>query len=283
MWGPFSSEFQNRSATNLAFYLQDTIKLWDRWFTTLGMRSDHHNRFGHYNTYRAASTFIIRETGTSLKASYGTGFKAPTLFQLYSSFGDPGLNPETSLGWDAGIEQSFFRNRLQLGATYFQNRINNLIQFSPMFVYENIAKARTQGMEAFITANPLRNLFLKASYTYTDTKDLSMGSATSGDPLLRRPRNKFSINMNYQPHRKVNVNVDVTHIGQRNDMDFNTFPAAEVKLASFTLVNLAVSYDITRNINLFGKLVNMLDTPYETVKGYGAPRISAYGGLRLAI
>jgi vitamin B12 transporter len=282
-FGPYNSDFQNRSATNLAFYAQDTIKLWDRWVTTLGMRSDHHNRFGHYNTYRAATTYIIRETGTSFKASYGTGFKAPTLYQLYSSFGDPNLNPETSQGWDAGVEQALFHNRLQLGATYFQNRINNLIQFSPLFTYQNIAKARTQGMETYLTATPLRNVTLRASYTYTDTKDMSMNSATSGDPLLRRPRNKFSINLNYQPRKNINVNLDVTHIGQRSDMDFTVYPSSEVKLSAATLINLAVSYDITRHINLYGRLVNILDTPYELVKGYGTPRISAYGGIRLAI
>lgn len=285
MFGPFISEFSNRSATTTAFYAQDHIQLWNRWFTTLGMRVDHHNRFGNYPTYRAASTYIVRKTGTSFRASFGTGFKAPTISQMFGPFGaNPDLKPETSTGWDAGIEQSLFDNRVQLGTTVFQNHVKDLIQYSSLSRgYDNIAKARMQGMEAFVASQPFRNLQLRASYTYTDTKDLSIGGADSGDPLLRRPRNKFSVNMNYQPHRKVNINLDITHIGQRLDKDFNMFPAAQVKLAAFTLVNLAVSYDVTKNINVFGKLVNILDTPYEMVKGYGTPRISAYGGLRLAL
>jgi len=79
------------------------------------------------------------------------------------------------------------------------------------------------------------------------------------------------------------VNLDITHIGKRSDLDFVTYPALQVKLTAFTLVNLAVSYDVTKNINVFGKLVNILDTPYELAKGYAMPRFSAYGGLRLAL
>lgn len=279
-WGPFISEFPNRSATDIAFYAQDYISLRNTLFTTLSIRRDHHNRFGNYTTYRAATSLPIRKTGTTFKASYGTGFKAPTLYQLYSNFGDPGLNPETSLGWDAGVEQALFKNRLQLGATCFQNQIKNLIQFNSLFTYENIARARTQGIEAYAAAQPFKALQLRSSYTYTDTKDL-----TTGDPLLRRPRHKLSFNLNYQPHKKVNINLDVTHIGQRSDLDFPPFPLPprNVKLAAFTLVNLAISYDVTQTLNLFARLVNLLDTPYELTKGYGTARFSAYGGLRLGL
>lgn len=277
-FGPFDSAFQNRSATDVAFYAQDYFSIRNKLFTTVSIRHDHHNRFGNAMTYHATSTFPIRKTGTTFKASYGTAFKAPTLYQLFSNYGNPSLSPESSIGWDAGIEQALFQNRLNVGVTYFQNQIKNLIQFSPLFTYENIANVRTQGLEVFANAHPLKTLSLQASYTYTDAKD-----PISGDPLLRRPRNKLSLSMNYQPHPKVSINLNASHIGQRNDLDFNVFPVRLTKLTPVTLINVALRYDVTPHMNVFAKLVNLLDTPYESVKGYGMPRISAYGGIGLTL
>lgn len=285
-FGPFNSEAQLRSATNTAFYVQDRISLWDRWFTTIGYRMDHHNRFGNHHNFRADSIYTVKPTGTRLKGSFGTGFKAPTLSQLYGTFGaNPNLRPETSTGWDVGVEQPMMENKIQVGATVFQNQVRNLIDFrSQGFAtfYTNVEQARMQGIETYITSQPFQCLQIRSSYTYTDTKDLGP-STTQGDPLLRRPRNKASLNINYQPVKRLNVNLDITHTGQRSDLDFFNFPAQEVKLKAFTLINLAVTLALTDHVSLYGRVVNFLDTPYETVKGYGNPRISAYGGLKMAL
>ncbi len=285
----FPTTFNTRSATNTAFYVQDHIQLWNRWFTTLGYRLDHHNRFGGSHNFRAASTYVLPKTGTRLKGSLGTGFKAPTLSQLYGNFGpNPNLKPETSLGWDAGIEQGLFAQKIQLGATVFQNQVKNLIDFKEIApftsLYYNVNQARTQGLETYLTSQPFSCLQLRASYTYTDTKTLSAG-ANQGDPLLRRPRNKLSLNINYHPTNRLNVNLDITHTGDRSDVYFSpvTFSSRTLKLKAYTLINLALEYTLTDHVTLYGRLVNLLDTPYETVKGYGAPRISAYGGLKLAL
>jgi vitamin B12 transporter len=286
IFGPFNSEAQLRSATNTAFYVQDRISLWDRWFTTLGYRMDHHNRFGNHHNFRADSIYTVKQTGTRLKGSFGTGFKAPTLSQLYGAFGaNPNLRPETSTGWDVGIEQPLIENKIQVGATVFQNQVRNLIDFrSQGFAtfYTNVEQARMQGIETYIASQPFQCLQIRSTYTYTDTKDLGP-STTQGDPLLRRPRNKASLNINYQPVKRLNVNLDITHTGQRSDLDFFSFPAQEVKLKAFTLINLAVTLALSDHVSLYGRVVNFLDTPYETVKGYGNPRISAYGGLKMAL
>ncbi len=287
VFGPFNTAAQLRSATNTAFYVQDRIQLWDRWFTTLGYRYDRHNRFGGHHNFRADSIYTIKRTGTSIKGSIGTGFKAPTLSQLYGTFGaNPNLLPETSVGWDLGLEQALLGNKIQMGATLFQNQVRNLIDFRPTGLfstaYTNVAKARMQGLEAYITSQPFKCLQLRSSYTYTDTKDLGP-SSTQGDALFRRPRNKASFNINYQPIKRLNINLDITHTGQRSDLDFFTFPARPVKLKAYTLINLAMELALSDQVSLYGRLVNFLDTPYETVKGYGNPRISAYGGLRWAL
>ena len=94
---------------------------------------DDNESFGAHSTYRIAPAMIVPWTDTKLKASYGTGFKAPTLNQLFVSFpafnffANPNLLPEESLGYDAGFEQPFFNDRVRFGATYFHNDITNLI------------------------------------------------------------------------------------------------------------------------------------------------------------
>jgi len=281
-FGPFVSELGNHTATNVGLYFQDYIKLTDRWFTTAGARWDRYNRFGHATTYRVATSYVIPETGTTFKASYGTGFKAPTLYQLYSSFGNTNLNAEKSRGWDMGVEQKLFKKSLLLGATYYHNYVNNLINTVDIapFVsqYSNVGNARMVGSEVYSTWTPRRWLTARGSYTATYARDLD-----SHEQLLRRPRHKMSFNVNIQPTQKFNINLDITHFSSRRDNDFFTFPATRVTLNPYTLINLALSYKLSGNCTIFGRLVNLLDMPYENVKGYGSPRLSAYGGLQIGI
>ncbi len=282
-FGPYTSFQTTRSATDFAFYAQDYWNIRNHAYLTSSIRYDKHNRFGNHVTYNTALNVPLNRFGTTLKGRFGTGFKAPSLNQLYSDpgiGGNPNLKAETSIGWDAGIEQKLFDQRFVLNGTVFQNQIKNLIQaLSPDFVYDNVGKARTQGIELSATAQPFKGIKhldsfrLRTSYTYTDTKNLD-----TGDSLLRRPRNKFSINANYQATKKLNLNVDVTHIGQ--SLDFGT---PTIHLKAFTLVNIAATYDLTKNLNAYFRLQNAMDSPYEWVKGYGTPRISAYGGLRMSL
>ena len=278
-FGGFNNDFANHTATNVGLYFQDYIQLCSRWYTTAGVRWDEYNRFGHATTYRGASTFLIPETGTTLRTSYGTGFKAPTLYQMYAVEGNQNLNAEKSKGWDVGVEQKLFRNSLVAGATYYHNGVDHMIQYNDAtFLYQNIGKAQMKGSEVYTTWTPCRWLTTRASYTATIARNL-----VTDQDLVRRPRNKFSINMNIHPTEKFNLYLDITHIGVRSDLNFANYPVTTTKLNPYTLINLALSYKLTKNCTVFGRLMNILDTPYETVKGYGSPRIAAYGGFQLGI
>ncbi|MBI4641541.1 MAG: TonB-dependent receptor [Candidatus Tectomicrobia bacterium] len=281
-FGPFTSRFEEKTARTTGFYLQDQIKLLSSFFTTLGVRLDDHSRFGSEVTYRIAPAYLFKETGTKIKATYGTGFKAPTLFQLFSSFGNENLNPEKSRGWDIGIEQDLWEKRLTLGVTYFRNDFDNLIDFvfDPSTFesgFENVAEAESKGIELFASIRPIDDLSIRASYTYTDTEDKS-----TGEELLRRPKNKFGLDLDYRFLEMGNVNLTLVYVGKRDDLDFSTFPAARVALGSYTLVNLAASYAITKNFQLFGRVENLLDDQYEEVKGFGTPGISAFAGAKVS-
>ena len=276
-WGPFTSDFRTRKARTNGYYVQDQIKLWDRFFTTVGARLDDHEKFGSETTYRIASAYLVRETGTKLKGSYGTGFKAPTLFQLYSSFGDVNLQPEKSRGWDVGVEQKLCNDRVTLGATYFHNDFTNLIDYNnATWKYENIGKARTRGVELAATVQPTDPLTLRGTYTYTHAEDVE-----TGFDLLRRAKSKVGLDASYRLTEKARLNAGLAYIGKRKDLDFGTFPAARVSLESYVLVNVGASYDVTKHLTVFGRLENLFNEKYEEVKGYGTPGFGAFTGVRV--
>ncbi|MBT5876165.1 MAG: TonB-dependent receptor, partial [Candidatus Latescibacteria bacterium] len=128
-FGPFESIFAAQAARITGYYIQNQFQYQNMVFLTAGARLDDHSIYGNQGTYRVAPAVFVAKTGTRLKGSYGTGFKAPSLFQLYSSFGNPTLQPGESKGWDAGIEQYGWHERVGFGATYFRNDFTNLIDF----------------------------------------------------------------------------------------------------------------------------------------------------------
>ncbi len=274
--------FPEKKADTRGYYFQDEIRLWDRFFATLGIRLDDHSRFGSETTYRVAPSFLIQETGTKLKGSLGTGFKAPSLYQLYgprTSWGPTGnvnLKPEKCRGMDLGVEQEFLNKRIILGAIYFRNDFKNLIDFESGLGFINIKKAKTEGIELSAFIKLIKDLTLGLNYTYTDTEDKN-----TGRKLLRRPRHKFGLDVNYQFIEKGNINLGFTYIGKRDDMDWSVWPARRVELDGYPLVNLSTSYEVFKNFQLFGKVENLLNKKYEEVKGYGTPGISLFGGIKV--
>src|ERR1700735_2050309 len=137
----------------------------DAFFNTLSVRYDDNDRFGGKVTYRVAPAYVIQETGTKFKASVGTGFKAPTLSQMFQNFPDfdffanPNLKPESSVGYDVGVEQAVLHDSVRFGVTYFRNNIKNLITDNADFTTDiNVGRAVTEGVESFASYQPLRML-----------------------------------------------------------------------------------------------------------------------------
>ena len=275
---PFISPFPRKTVRTTGVYLQDQIKLWGKFFASGGFRYDTHENFASVLTFRIAPAYIIWQTGTKIKFTYGTGFKAPSLTNLFDqSFGNPDLNPERSQSWDAGIEQYFFNYKYMAGVTYFHNTFNNLFGFSSNFKVFNIKKARSEGLEFYMTFNPNDKINISANYTYTISKD---ESGSKSIPLLRRPENKASLTFNYNVIRNTNLNLQVNYTGISIDKDFSSFPAKTVVLKSHTIINAAASYNLLDNIKLYGRIVNLLNTDYEEVFGYATARRSVYMGIK---
>jgi len=281
---PLESILPKSSSRTTGVYLQDQFKL-ENFFGTAGVRFDDHQRFGSTLTYRFAPAYIIWETGTKLKATIGTGFKAPSLYYLFDpSYGNPDLNPEKSIGWDAGIEQYLWDSKLIIGATYFENYFKDLFGFDEVsFRTKNINKAETSGVEFYFTLNLLKEISTKGNFTYTDSKDKSMNSPDKDLPLLRRPKIKASYEVNYSFNDKANINGEIIYAGERDDKDFSQFPVQRVKLKGYSIVNLAASYKIFEFLQLYARVENLFDTDYEEVLGYATPGLSGYAGIKIGL
>jgi len=273
-WGPYSDKQNRKSVYDMGYYLQDQLKLWDKLFITPGVRVDDNEVFGTKTTYKISTAYLITQTGTRLKGNWGTGFKAPSLYQLYSSYGNPDLKPDESRSYDAGFEQNLFNDKFSFGVTYFHNNFKNMVDFdldpsSPTYYkYINIGQAMTQGVEFGTKFLPVDSLTLGLNFTYTDTEDKD-----TGQELLRRPKQEVNFDLNWAFLPKANFNLGVNYFGSRKDVGYITDKA-------YTVVRIASSYDITKNLQIFGRIENLFDKDYQEADGYATLGRSFYAGIK---
>lgn len=260
-----------KSYNTQGYYLSDQFTLFDRSFTTASVRYADNNRSGDKVTWSLTEAVLVDESGTKLKGNVGTGFKVPTLYELYAPFfGNPDLKPETSFNWDIGFEQGFLNQSVQLGATYFSNQFNNLIQATPpLWIAENVNSATAQGIEAFFQVTPFEDLVLRGNYTYNDTLD-----EDTGEPLLNRPRNKGNFEANYRFLKDADVNLVIIAVGEKDGIYGTRVPA-------YAIANLAGSYHINDNVKLFARIDNLFNKEFQEVYGYGTTRLAGYAGITL--
>lgn len=281
MFGEFSSDFPVKSIQTTGAYIQN-IFTYNNLSTTVGYRYDNNEKFGSVSTFRIAPLYYISITGTKLKGTYGTGFKAPSLFNLFAPFyGNSELKPEKSEGWDLGIEQFLLKNKVALGVTYFKMQFEDMLGFDENFKTININQAETSGFEAILKINNIYDFTFNASYTYNKSYDLSTPGLTT-QQLIRRPKNQFSISTNYA-YEKLNLNLLISYSGEKFDNDFSILPAERVALNPYTLVNFNVAYAITEYLTFFGRVENLFDEEYQDILYYGNLGRSGYLGFELTL
>jgi len=283
-FGPYESILPKSETYTTGIYLQDQLNIEKRFFTTAGIRYDNHTKFGGAFTFRVAPAFIFWETGTKVKATIGSGFKAPSVIYLYDPFfGNENLNPETSFGFDVGVEQLIWSSGVSIGLNYFSNEFSNLIGLDENFKSINIDKAKTEGIEFFGKINTFDYLTIKLNYTYTNAVDKSKNTPDFGNKLLRRPNHRAAIYADFIISDRADMNLEIIYVGEKDDKNFSIFPAQRINLKAYTLINIAGYYNLFKFLKLFARIENLLDTDYEEVYGYGTPGLSAFAGLKLII
>jgi vitamin B12 transporter len=270
------------AATNInSGYAELQSSFGGRWFDTVSVRYDDNDRFGSQFTYRVAPTYLIEETGTKLKASVGTGFKAPSLSQMFQNFpefdffGNPSLRPETSVGYDAGFEQSLAADNMRFGVTYFHNNIKNLIDDNADFTsLTNIGRAVTDGVESFVSYQPLPSLSLRVDYTYLQATDEILH-----EELLRRPKHKGDVNAAWQATSRLRLNATLLSVSSWIDGN-RDFSIPRLTAPGYTTVDCAASYDLTSHWALFGRITNLFNRHYQNPDGFMQPTVGAFAGVK---
>jgi vitamin B12 transporter len=276
-FGEYTDVFPSKHADTVSFFAQDETKLGKHFITTAGVRYDDNSRFGNQWTYRIAPALLFNDWGTKVRSSIATGFKAPSLVQMFSSFGNTELKAEESKSVDVGVDQDLVQDRLKASATLFWTELDNLVTFDPnTFVLSNISQARTRGLETELNAKVSEAFSWIGAYTLTDTEDRE-----TGQRLLRRPVSKLSSAFDVAWCDSLSSRATVTYTGSRADNDFTTFPATRTRLGSYTLLDLSAAYEVTKAIELYARFDNVFDKEYEDVLGFGTMGAAGYGGMRV--
>lgn len=243
---------------------------------SLGGRIDAVEGVDVFPTWRATAAYRIDGTDTKLRASAGTGAKAPSLYQRFSEYGNLGLKPEENIGYDVGIDQRLLDGRIILSATWFDAKYTNLIDIdwaSFPYRYYNISKARIKGLETSADVILVPGEWkARLSYTY-----MSAVNEVTGDPLPRRPQNKGGLALTYTGIPKLEVEGRVILVGERLDSAF----APGVYNPGYIRVDLRGNYRVSENLQAYLRLENLTNERYEEVLNYGTAGRSVYAGIKV--
>ena len=277
------------NVTDTGIFLEDRVDLGDVFSAGAGVRYDHHDDFGDHWTWKTDAQYRL-PTATVFKASVGTGFRAPGLYERYGDQGvwvrsNDDLGPETSVGWDAGFEQGLFCERFTLGGDYFENYLKDMIVYQsdprgwafPGW-YENVGKVKTWGIEAFFRYEIIDGLSLSGQYTWTRARNrLDPGDKNA---QLRRPLNEASVNLDYRFLEKGTFTTGMKYVGRRWDRD--SFAGEDVRMPSYTTFRVAAAWQFNPHVEVFGRVENLFDKKYQDVFGYGATGIGLFGGATVS-
>jgi vitamin B12 transporter len=284
---PFDAFDGKRHTDNIGVVGQYELLVNDAFSLGGSIRHDENDRFSDPTTWRVQGSYSFA-TGTRVRAAYGTGVKNPGYFELYgysdgTYIGNPNLKPEKSEGWEAGIEQKIGK-AATLGVTYFHSRLKDEIYTAypaPTYIAtpaNRDTRSRQQGIEAFVSARPIPQIQLDASYTYLKASD-------NGVAEVRRPKNIASFNATvFSPDERLSGTLTLRYNGRQSDVAYTdpSYIPVSVDLKEYVLVNLNAEFKITPHVAIYGRIENLIDEKYEEVFSFAAQGRAAYGGVRVS-
>jgi vitamin B12 transporter len=258
---------------NKGFYVQTQFHHGRSLVLTAGFRHDINSVFEDPTTYKFEAAYRFQQTGTRIRGAYATGFRAPTLNELFfPNFGTPSLDPETNKSWEVGLDQELIDGKVNIAVTYFETDFENLIETVDLggFVFraQNVAKANIKGVETAINIDLPQNFRVSTSYTWLNARD------DDGEPLNRRAEHNFSANLNHTWREKLN-----SLVGMRVRSAIRSNSTGTQVTGGFTTFRAALSYRVNKNLTLSARGENLFDENYEEVFGFGQAGVSGYGGF----
>jgi len=296
-FGPFYGRSESERV-NLAVFGHATREL-GLVSLALGGRLEDNERFGSIATWQAGVAAHLPDRPTTrLRLSAGSAIKEPTFAENYASgfaVGNPDLDPEWSLEWEAGVEHEVVPGLLSAAVTYFDQAFEEVIQFTfspPMggYNYYNMGAATSRGVELDAEAS-VGTVELGAAWTWLDTEVTDAGLEggpgdlyVNGQPLIRRPEHSFTLRAATSVGTRVRLHTRLGHQGARADRDFGTFPATPVDMPSHAVWSLGGEWALREPgvsgpaVTLYARAENLLDEDYQETIGFAAPGRQLYFG-----
>ena len=269
--GRTASQFADQKSSLAGVFISNTFNSSTGLFFDFGTRFDHHFANSEdYLTYQSGVGYVFKEN-TKLRIGGGTSIKQPSLYQLYSSFGNQNLKTEEGSAADIKLEHGFAQGYGVLSSSVFYNHFENLIDLRGSN-YTNVGEVQNYGYELVARSPIAPGILIGGAYTNLNSKDLSTGS-----PLLRRPRDSASadLQLNFTPTFQILYSTN--YVGRRNDI---TPTGGAKEMGSHFVARLVLNYQLSKDSEIYTRIENLYDRRYEEISNYGTSRRAGYVGFK---
>lgn len=251
----------------------------------IGGRYNDHSEYGSNFTYTLNPSYLIKDR-YKLFVNLSSAYRVPSLYQLFSEYGNIDLKPETATSYEAGFDLNFSEN-INLSLAYFKRNVENVIDFGQVvpgkYAYINQNQQKDKGFEVELGFKPVSYIDLKAFYAFVDG-EVSTPTNTAFN-LFRRPKNSYGLNAGFEVSKALSLNLIYKHTGERRDryFDNSTFKTLEAELGSFNMLDAYLQYKPADRLTLFTDIKNILDENYTEFSGYQTKGLNFNAGFRLEI
>lgn len=251
----------------------------------MGGRYNDHSEYGNNFTYTLNPSWLIADR-YKVFANVSSAYRTPSLYQLFSEYGNLSLKPETATSYETGFDLNF-SEKINLSLALFKRDIENVIDFGQIatgkFGYINQNRQKDKGFEVELGLNPLSEISLNAFYAFVDG-EVTTPVKTSFN-LFRRPKNSYGLNAGFEVSKALSLNLIYKHTGDRRDryFDNSTFKTIEAELGSFNMLDAYLQYKPADRLTLFTDIKNILDENYTEFSGYQTKGLNFNAGFRLEI
>jgi len=254
----------------------------------LGGRYNSHSKYGSNVTYTINPSYLINNS-TKVFFNYETGFKVPTLYDLYGQYGsNPGLKPEKSTNIEAGVQTAFADNTIELRIAGFDRTIKDAIVYGPAFMVINRDKQHDKGFEVEPVIYINKTITIRAAYSFVKGEITSMAGSkdTVFNNLVRRPKHTLNVNIGWQATKDLFISTNIRTLGKRIDWFYDpfTFDRSDVELKAFAVWDMYAEYKLLKGkVKLFADVKNITATTYHEVYGYNTMGFNMMAGVNFKL
>ncbi len=251
----------------------------------LGGRYNYDDKYGSNFTYTINPSILLADQ-FKVFGTISSAYKAPTLYQQFSPYGNIGLHPETTTSYEAGFDWELIKNTLSFNTAFYKYNTKHVIYFeeesaSPYGIYENGDLQKDKGFESELKYNSHK--LTASAYAAYVTGIQTDANGVETDNLYRRPKNTYCASVYYEFITNLSAGLNYKYTGSREDENFGTSPTTLVDLKHYNLVDAHVQYGLNKNINLFADLKNIFDAKYTDWYGYNTRGFNFMAGIKYLI